>query len=237
MSPLKIVIFEDEFLLANDLKRQIEQFNYVVISIFRKAEDGLKFMEEIQNLEDLPNVVLMDISLAGKMSGIEAARIMVEKYNFALVFLTGMSHLEVFEEAFKTKPHAFLIKPFDVHQALVSIKLAVYQKTLETRLLKHQEELEEKISERTRELIISREQAEDEIKRKCALLDNLGNQIREPATGILSNFSMLKEQFDDKPQFHQFAQKFEDHIQLMLSLADKIEVQKEIQQLYSLNSR
>jgi len=222
MLPLKIVIFEDEFLLANDLKQQIEQFSYEVIGIFRKAEDGLKFMEEVQNPEELPNVVLMDISLAGKMSGIEAARIMVDKYNFALVFLTGMSQIEVFEEAFKTKPHAFLIKPFDVHQALVSIKLAVYQKSLETRLLKHQEELEEKITERTKELKISKEQAEDEIKRKCTLLDNLGNQIRGTMTGILSNFLMLKEQMDDKQQYHQFTQKIDDHIQHMLSLVDKI---------------
>jgi len=159
MHPLKILLFEDEFLLANDLKRQIQQFNYEVIAIFRKAEAGLKFLEEIQNPEDLPDIVLMDISLAGKMSGIEAAQILVAKYHFALVFLTGMSQLNVFEDSFKTKPHAFLIKPFDIHQALVSIRLAVYQKSLETQVLKNQEELEEKINERIRELKLSKDQA------------------------------------------------------------------------------
>ena len=140
MRPLKIAIFEDEFLLANDLKHQIQQYNYEVVAIFRKAEDGLSFFSSLQQPADLPDVVLMDISLAGKMSGIEAARIMETKYNFALVFLTGMSQMDVFEEAFKTKPHAFLIKPFDIQQALGSIRLAVYQKTLENRLLKNQEE-------------------------------------------------------------------------------------------------
>jgi DNA-binding LytR/AlgR family response regulator len=143
MPPLKIAIFEDEFLLAHDLKRQIQQFNYEVVAIFRKAEEGLKSLKEIQRPEDLPDIVLMDISLAGKMSGIEAARIMVEEYNFALVFLTGMSQMDVFEEAFSIKPHAFLIKPFDIQQALVSIRLAVYQKTLENQLLKLQEAHEE----------------------------------------------------------------------------------------------
>ncbi|MDP1622691.1 MAG: response regulator [Bacteroidales bacterium] len=151
MPPLKIVIFEDEFLLANDLKRQIEQFDYTVVGIFRKAEQGLKFFDDIQKPEDLPEIVLMDISLAGTMSGIEAARLLILKYNFALVFLTGMSQIDIFEEAFKTKPHAFLIKPFDVQQALVSIRLAVYQRDLETRLLKCQEELEEKIAMLARE--------------------------------------------------------------------------------------
>lgn len=147
MSPLKIAIFEDEFLLANDLKRQIQQYNYEVIAIFRKAEDGIKFFNDLQRPEDIPDIVLMDISLAGKMSGIEAAQIMEEKYNIALVFLTGMSHMDVFEAAFKTKPHAFLIKPFDIQQALGSIRLAVYQKFLENQVLKYQEELEGKTSQ------------------------------------------------------------------------------------------
>jgi DNA-binding NarL/FixJ family response regulator len=147
MSPLKIAIFEDEFLLANDLKRQIQQYNYEVIAIFRKAEDGIKFFNDLQRPEDIPDIVLMDISLAGKMSGIEAAQIMEEKYNIALVFLTGMSHMDVFESAFKTKPHAFLIKPFDIQQALGSIRLAVYQKFLENEVLRYQAELEGKISE------------------------------------------------------------------------------------------
>lgn len=223
MLPLKIAIFEDEFLLANDLKRQIQQFNYEVTAIFRKAEDGLKFFEEIQRPEDLPDIVLMDISLAGKMSGIEAAQIMVTKYDFALVFLTGMSQMDVFEEAFKTKPHAFLIKPFDVQQALVNIRLAVYQKTLENRLLKYQEELEEKITERTRELKSSKEQAEEEIKRKCALLDTIGHQIREPILGILSNTAKLNKYLHDKPQEQQFTTKITDHIRQVLLLVDDID--------------
>ncbi len=147
MRPVKIVIFEDEFLLANDLKRQIQQFNYEVIAIFRKAEEGLKFIDDIHRQEDLPDIVLMDISLAGRMNGIEAAHILMEKFNFALVFLTGMSQMDVFEEAFKTKPHAFLIKPFDIQQALISIKLAIYQKSLETRLHKYQAKFGEKFDE------------------------------------------------------------------------------------------
>jgi DNA-binding NtrC family response regulator len=162
MKPLKVLLFEDESLLANDLKRQIQQYNYEVIAIFRKAEDGLRFLEDIRRPEDLPDIVLMDISLAGKMSGIEAAQIMTEKYHVALVFLTGISQLDLYENAFKSKPYAFLIKPFDIQQALVSIRLALYQKSLETRVLKTQEELEEKISERIRELKLANEHAGEE---------------------------------------------------------------------------
>jgi DNA-binding NtrC family response regulator len=151
MSPVKIVIFEDEFLLANDLKRQIQQFNFVVTAIFRKAEEGLNYLAGIEHTDLFPDLILMDISLAGKMNGLEAGQIITGKYDVALVYLTGMSQLEVFEEAFKSKPHAFMIKPFEIQQALVSIRLAVYQKTLENNLRKCQAELEQKIRERTKE--------------------------------------------------------------------------------------
>ncbi len=135
----KIVIFEDEFLLANDLKRQIEQYEYRVTAMFRKGEDGVSHLSDPAHADDLPDIVLMDISLAGQMNGIEAARILVEKFNCAVVFLTGMSQMNIFEEAFQVKPHAFLIKPFDAQQALVSIRLAYYQKSLENKLLKYVE--------------------------------------------------------------------------------------------------
>jgi DNA-binding LytR/AlgR family response regulator len=136
MPPVKIVIFEDEFLLANDLKRQLQQFDFEVTAIFRKAEEGLSYLEGIGNPADFPGIILMDISLAGKMNGLEAGQVITRKYDTALVFLTGMSQLEVLEEAFDTKPHAFMIKPFEIQQALVSIRLAVYQKELESRLRK-----------------------------------------------------------------------------------------------------
>jgi len=134
MAAVKIAIFEDEFLLANDLKRQLEQYGYEVVAIFRKAEEGIDFFVSRSGTEDIPDLVMMDISLAGKMSGLEAAQIMETRYNVAVIFLTGMSQMDVFEEAFRKKPHAFLIKPFDIQQALVSVKLAVYIKDIEAQL-------------------------------------------------------------------------------------------------------
>ncbi len=92
--------------------------------------------------------------------------IITEQYPCALVFLTGLSQLDVFEEAFRSKPFAFLLKPFDVQQAVVSIRLAVYQKKLETQLKNHQEELEILVKERTVELEKARDRAEEAIKLK-----------------------------------------------------------------------
>ena len=222
MPPVKIVIFEDEFLLANDLKRQLQPFNFEITAIFRKAEEGVAYLEGIEKTDLFPDIVLMDISLAGKMNGIEAALILTAKYDFALVFLTGMSQMDIFEEAFKSKPHAFMIKPFDIQQALVSIRLAVYQKTLENRLLRHQEELEQKISERTRELEQAKDQAEEAVRLKNTLLDNVSNQIREPMLGILGIAAMLKQETLDQPNLQRYTQYITDNAQHLFALLKKI---------------
>ncbi|MEI6683280.1 MAG: response regulator [Bacteroidota bacterium] len=222
MPPVKILIFEDESLLANDLKRQLQQFNFEIIAIFRKAEEGLEYLAELEQTTLFPDLVLMDISLAGKMTGIEAGQIITGKYNFPLVFLTGMSQLEVFEEAFKSKPHAFMIKPFDIQQALVSIRLAVYQKSLENKLLSHQEELEEKITERTRELQLAKDQAEEAVRLKNTLLDNVSNQIREPMLGIMGIAAMLKQETRDNPELQRYTEYINENAQHLFALLKKI---------------
>ena len=134
MAPVKVVIFEDEFLLANDLKRLISPYNYEVTGMFRRAEDGLQYMADIEKHDNFPDIILMDISLAGKMNGIAAAEIIAQKYNVAIVFLTGMGQVELIEETFTRKPYALLNKPVDIKQALISIRMALYQKTLENKI-------------------------------------------------------------------------------------------------------
>lgn len=225
MSPkesLNVVIFEDEFLLANDLKQQILHYNYIVTALFRKAEEGLNYLASLASPEDYPDVVLMDISLAGKMSGIEAAEVITKKYNCALVFLTGMSQLRVFEEAFKTKPHAYLIKPFDINQTIISIKLAVYQNTLEKQLLHYQAELEQRVLDRTRELQEARDQAEEAIKLKNTLLGNISNQIREPLLGLSGMVNLMKEESRENPIFQQYVHYMDDNIAHVFSLLRRI---------------
>lgn len=220
MDTTKIVLFEDEFLLANDLKRQLNHYGYEVSAMFKKAEDGLAYLAAEDTI--IPDVVLMDISLAGTMSGLDAAMIIAEKYTCALVFLTGLSQIEVFEEAFRSKPFAFLLKPFDVQQAIVSIKLAVYQKKLETQLRKYQEELEEIVHERTLEFEKARDKAEEAIKLKNTFLSNISNQIREPMYGILGISAMMKEEIRDKPQLQRHVQYIDDNARHLFSLLNKI---------------
>jgi CheY-like chemotaxis protein len=222
MDTTRVIIFEDEFLLANDLKRQLLRYGYEVTAMFRKAEEGLAYFDTLSDQNDFPDVVLMDISLAGKMTGIEAAAIISQKYCCAIVFLTGMSQLEIFEEAFKSKPSAFLLKPFEVQQALISIKLSIYMKKLENQLRKNKEDLEIRITERTKELVEARDRAEYAVMMKNTVLANMSNQIREPLYGILGLTAMMKEEMKEKPSCQRYAQYIEDNAKHLFSLLNNI---------------
>jgi DNA-binding NtrC family response regulator len=220
MEPNKVVIFEDEFLLASDLKRQLVRYGYEVTAMFKKAEEGLEYLagEEVV----LPDIVLMDISLAGKLSGIDAATEISAKYPCALVFLTGLSQMEVFDQAFKSKPYAFLLKPFDIQQAVISIRLAIYQKTLESQIHQYQVELEQRISERTSQLEQERDKVQEAIKIKNTVLANVSTQIREPMYGILGITAMMKDEIRDKPMLQKYVQYIDDNAKHLFSLLNKI---------------
>ncbi|MCX6277582.1 MAG: response regulator [Bacteroidetes bacterium] len=222
MLPQKVVIFEDEFLIANDLKQQIQPFNYEVTAMFRKAEEGLKYLADLSNPEDFPDVVLMDILLAGKMTGIEAAEVITQNYNCALVFLTGLSHLETFNEACKTKPRAYLIKPFNINQTIISIKLAVYQNNLEKLAIQHHLELEDRVLSRTRELQLAKDETEETINLKNTMLSNISNQIREPMLGVMGMVTLLKEETRDNPNVQRYVSYIDDNVAHVFSLLRKI---------------
>lgn len=220
-SSTKIIIFEDEYLLADDLKRQLSPFGYEVVAMFKKAEDGIEYLASLKKPALFPEVVLMDISLAGKMSGMEAALVISENYPCALVFITGMSQFEFFEEVFKTKPFTFLLKPFEINQAVVSIKLAIYQKTLETQLLKYQKELEEKVQERNRELVLARQTADKALNTKNTLLMNL-DKIHITTCGIVGLSAMMKKEIKDKPNLIRYTEYLEDNSNHLFSLLNNI---------------
>ncbi len=134
MKGLKILICEDEFLPATDLKKQLTALGYVVLGMFIKAEQGLAYMEKFQNTDQFPDAVIMDINLKGNMDGIEAMKVIGEKYGCGVMLLTGLGQLELIEQIVEEKPVPFLIKPFDIYMVHVGLQLAVYQAKLEKQI-------------------------------------------------------------------------------------------------------
>jgi CheY-like chemotaxis protein len=107
---IKILIVEDEAITAKDLKMDLEELGYDVLTPIAKGEDAVPIA-----IQEHPTLILMDIRLAGGLNGIEAAeRIHLQK-KIPIVFMTGYATEEIKERAQKINPLAFLEKPIDIN--------------------------------------------------------------------------------------------------------------------------
>jgi len=131
----KVLIVEDEFIVANDLQLILKQAGYILIGIAVSAEEALEHIAK-----NKPDLVLLDIYLEGEQSGIDLAKKLKAK-NIAFVYLSANSNQTILEEAKKTDPYGFLVKPFREKDLLVTLEIASYrhQNSIESRL--RQEEL------------------------------------------------------------------------------------------------
>lgn len=121
MEKIKIVIIEDEFVIAEDVRSRLESHGYRVSAIFDRGENALPYI-----LNEKPDLLLVDIHLAGGMNGIELVRQAQAKIQTPVVYITANSDSRTYDEAKVTHPNAFLIKPFSPENLIASIDLALY---------------------------------------------------------------------------------------------------------------
>jgi AmiR/NasT family two-component response regulator len=131
MAPISLYIVEDELIIAHDLKAKLNNLGYTVLGIDTKGENAIENIANLQESDMEPDIVIMDVKLAGSMDGIEAARILTENYNCGIIFLTSLNKSEVFSKSFSLKPYAYLFKPVDIDQVIAAIEVANYQRNLE----------------------------------------------------------------------------------------------------------
>ena len=156
MNPISIYIVEDELLISATLKSQLQQFGYDVCGSSIRGETCLEEIAELSKQGREPEIVLMDIHLRGELDGIDTAKKIIEKFNCAIIFLTGQSSKEIYERSFKIKPFGYLLKPIDMEQTKMTIEIASYQRNLEIQNTLYQKDLEallEKRSQETKETI------------------------------------------------------------------------------------
>jgi DNA-binding NtrC family response regulator len=115
---IRILIVEDEFIEANNLKIILKKAGYMVCKIARSVIEGLKVIET-----EKPDLVLLDIRLKGDLTGIDFAEILRKK-NIAFVFLSGNSNRQFLDAAKATRPYGFLVKPFREKDVLVMLDVA-----------------------------------------------------------------------------------------------------------------
>ncbi len=121
MESFKIQIVEDELLVAQDLAARLRQAGYEVVSITDNMDDAVTSFKE-----QLPDLVLLDISIKGKRTGIDIAHAITEIQPTPFIYITAHADAMTVNSAKETFPAAYIIKPFTTNSLLVSIELALH---------------------------------------------------------------------------------------------------------------
>jgi CheY-like chemotaxis protein len=116
----KILVVEDDTIIAITIEGRLKQFGYKVVGRASTAQDAIK-----KTIEFEPDLVLMDIHLKGPIDGIEAAQTIYGIYNIPVVYLTAFSDENTLERAQKTSPFGYIVKPFSDSTLKTSIKMAL----------------------------------------------------------------------------------------------------------------
>jgi signal transduction histidine kinase len=209
MKKADILLVEDDFVTSAVIKKHLERAGYNVIAVAKDGESAFNLAKDSQ-----PDLILMDISLRNSMDGIETASKIRELYDIPVIYLTADSSSETIERAKITEPFGYLVKPVDGRVLLTNVDLTLqkqiaYNKRILEMLKRANDELEQKVQERTTELydanavlrneIKQRKLAEEEL-RKAESLATIGkmsailaHEIRNPLNSIKMNTDILSE--------------------------------------------
>jgi two-component system, cell cycle sensor histidine kinase and response regulator CckA len=136
MGSARILLVEDEAIVARDIVRQLERFGHHVVGDTSRGEEAVELAAKL-----LPDLVLMDIQLAGWMDGIDAAQAIRRNSAVPVVFLTAFTTEPVLQRAKQASPFGYLVKPFDPQQLDTAIEIALRQHQVESSLRESREQL------------------------------------------------------------------------------------------------
>ena len=129
MSKARVLIVEDESIVASDLRLRLERLGYSVPGIFATGEEAIEAVGRLR-----PELVLMDITLKGKLDGIQTADTIRSQHALPVVYLTAHSDEPTLERAKITDPFGYVLKPFEEREVVATIEMALYKHATERRL-------------------------------------------------------------------------------------------------------
>jgi response regulator RpfG family c-di-GMP phosphodiesterase len=120
MSGEKIMVVEDEWVVADQLCRDLKNLGYTVCSTASTGDEAIRKVEA-----DRPDLILMDIVLKGKINGIEAVERINSQFNIPVLYLTAYTNQEYIERAKLTNPFGYLVKPYNQKELYATIEMAL----------------------------------------------------------------------------------------------------------------
>ncbi|BAZ46083.1 response regulator receiver modulated diguanylate cyclase/phosphodiesterase [Chondrocystis sp. NIES-4102] len=127
MDKPKILIVEDELLIAKNTASRLESFGYEVSKIVTSGQAAIDYITSVEQ----PNLILMDIAIKGDLDGIETATQIKSTHDIPIIFLTAYASDDTLDRASQTGCYGYLIKPFRAKELQATIKMT---------LSKHQEQ-------------------------------------------------------------------------------------------------
>ncbi len=118
---MKILIVEDEIIIAEDLRLTLQGFGHEIVSVVSSGEEAIIYADNF-----LPDMIIMDIVLEGDINGIEAAMIIKKKHDIPIIFCTAFVDMITRNVTSKFKPSIFISKPIEEHKIQVALNDLVH---------------------------------------------------------------------------------------------------------------
>lgn len=176
MNPIKILVVEDEIIVAEDIAGRLKKLGYAVTATVASGEEALEKVAE-----NRPDLVLMDIVLKGEMDGVTAAEKIRTRVDVPTVFLTAYADDKTLERAKLTNPFGYIIKPFQQNDLRVAIEIAL-----------HRHEIETKMREALKASEAAKESVEEKSHRQNQYISMAAHELRNPLNAILISAELLE---------------------------------------------
>ncbi len=118
---IPVLIVEDERIVSMEIESYLQSVDFEVVGTARNFKGAYELAIKYK-----PYIILMDIKIEGDVDGIDTASNILEKIDTKIIYLTAFSDEETIQRAIKTEPSAYLIKPFNKKELLVSLKIASF---------------------------------------------------------------------------------------------------------------
>jgi signal transduction histidine kinase len=168
----KILIVEDESIVAMDMERRLKSLGYEVVGHVMRGDEALEATSRNE-----PDLVLMDIHLKGKVDGIQAAEQIKREFRVPVIYITAYSDETTLARAKVTEPYGYILKPFQEREIHSAIEMGLYKHQMEQRLLQ------------------AKLAAEEGYRAKSEFLANMSHELRTPLNSILGMTDLARETY------------------------------------------